>query len=453
MSIMFKSMPMEAKANATGNIVFKISTNIPDRDSDILEPLGAKLENYRNNPVVLFAHDYSSLPVGKSLWEKVYPEYIESEVEFAPTAFAQDCKKLCEGGFLNAASVGFVGLDYEPIPESKWGKRYKSWELLEWSVVPVPSNFGSLIQNAKAKGLNLDAFEKELKDLEQKNEELKEVDILVDSNTKEVFVYEDGQKTAKVKIADEYIEKLFELSETKKPDLEGNPSVWDIMDAIRMTINPTGMYQMHGPWVEDVYPIRYPSGSVIIEKEEKYYLYQYEYVDGKATLSTDYTELQEVYQPKSFNFKSGASLSSKNKKMLDEIHKQLAGCGDTLRKFIDSAGTMEDEPPEGMPPDEPMMTATRTAPAGEEKTLADYIISQHQALEEIKTQVLFLSQKLSETDQKKEASEDEINLDAIEFVPTEKNAASDELEIEPGELKELIGNLLDERLKNFEGGK
>ena len=169
MSIIFKSMPMEAKANSTGNIVFKISTNIPDRDSDILEPSGVKLENYRNNPVVLFAHDYSSLPVGKSLWEKVYPDYIESEVEFAPTAFAQDCKKLCEGNFLNAASVGFIGIESKPIDGSQWGKRYTSWELLEWSVVPVPSNFGSLIQNAKAKGLNLDAMEKELNQLEQKS--------------------------------------------------------------------------------------------------------------------------------------------------------------------------------------------------------------------------------------------------------------------------------------------
>ena len=169
MSVVFKSMPMEAKQQTNGNLIFKISTNIPDRDQDILEPMGVKLENYRNNPVVLFAHDYSSLPVGKSLWEKVYSDYIESEVEFAPTAFAQDCKKLCEAGFLNAASVGFVGLEHEPIKDSSWGKRYKSWELLEWSVVPVPSNFGSLIQNAKAKGLNLDAIEKELQDLKIKD--------------------------------------------------------------------------------------------------------------------------------------------------------------------------------------------------------------------------------------------------------------------------------------------
>jgi len=168
MSVIFKSMPMEVKSNSSNNLVFKISTNIPDRDEDILEPQGVKLENYRANPCVLFAHNYENLPVGRSVRETVYPDYIESEVEFAPTEFAQDVRKLCEGGFLRAASVGFIGHKFEPIEGSKYGKRYTEWELLEWSVVPVPSNFGSLIQNAKSKGVNLDAMEKELSQLEQK---------------------------------------------------------------------------------------------------------------------------------------------------------------------------------------------------------------------------------------------------------------------------------------------
>jgi phage head maturation protease len=170
MSAIYKALPMEIKASETGNLVFKISTKSMDRDEDIMEPMGCDLTNYRANPVVLFAHNYQSPPIGKSIRESIYPEFIESEVEFAPTDFAQDCKKLCEGGFLNAASVGFNGIESEPVQGSKWGKHYTKWELLEWSVVPVPANAGSLIQGAKAKGLNLDAMEKELKEIELKED-------------------------------------------------------------------------------------------------------------------------------------------------------------------------------------------------------------------------------------------------------------------------------------------
>lgn len=169
----FKSVPMSViKANKGDNLVFTISTNSPDRDADILEPKGCQLKNYKKNSVVLFAHDYHSLPIGKSVNIQALDNHIEAEVEFAPTSFAQEVRMLCEQGFLNAASVGFIPIEAEPI-ESKSGDdglprqgyRYKKWDLLEWSIVPVPSNFEALIQNAKAKGIELPALQEEL-DLE-----------------------------------------------------------------------------------------------------------------------------------------------------------------------------------------------------------------------------------------------------------------------------------------------
>jgi hypothetical protein len=166
-NMQYKSLSIQGKQDNKGTFVFKISTNQADRDEDILEPQGVQLDNYRKNPIVLFGHDYKSLPIGKSLRETVFPDYIESEVEFAPTEFAQQCKQLCEGGFLNAASVRFMGIESEDIPNSKYGKRYKKWDLLEWSVVPLPSNFGSLCQRAKAAGINTDAIRKELKILDE----------------------------------------------------------------------------------------------------------------------------------------------------------------------------------------------------------------------------------------------------------------------------------------------
>jgi len=484
MSIMFKSIPMEVKQRNNGNLIFKISTNIPDRDEDILEPQGVMLENYRKNSVVLFAHDYSSLPVGKSVSEKIYTDYIESEVEFAPTAFAQDCKKLCEGGFLKAASVGFIGLESEPIDGSKYGKRYKKWELLEWSIVPVPSNAASLIQNAKSKGVNLDAMEKELQDLEIKSTITKpgwdETETSFRFRVRDPGLFQEGSfRTVPIKkdkprvnsvmgrLKDEttltvqsiifpkeddwdlagakaWLKEHEDLTkggdniknkstEIKKLDLEGNPSVYDIFDAIRLAINSAGIYTIDRPYIEDLYPIKYPNGHVIIEKNEKYFLYQYEYKDKIAILSTDFIELEELYKPKGYFIKSGATLSQKTKNMLGEICESMNNCSDKLRKFIENTGIDE-------PPDE----SGKTNDIGEMK----------QALAEIKSQVLILCEK---TDikiianeifdlQKKDANKD-INLDAIEFPKPEKDAAQDKLEIKPEELKQLITEIINNQIK------
>jgi len=50
----------------------------------------------------------------------------------------------------------------------------------------------------------------------------------------------------------------------------------------------------------------------------------------------------------------------------------------------------------------------------------------------------------------KKNNEDEINLDSIELPMAEKNAALDELDIKPEELKEIIKQVIENELK---GGK
>jgi hypothetical protein len=89
----------------------------------------------------MFGHDMRELPVGASTSIEVERgrglrarwKWLEGDARAArvKNAFAQ--------GVLRAASVGFRALAWEPR-EAGRGVRFTAWELLEWSLVPVPAN-------------------------------------------------------------------------------------------------------------------------------------------------------------------------------------------------------------------------------------------------------------------------------------------------------------------------
>lgn len=136
-----------------------------DRDGDIIRLSGWKLDNYRKNPVFLWAHNYGSVPIGRA--EKVTKRKDPPRMEFQlvfPTKgiypFADMILELYEGKFINTSSVGFIPAKWEPIPEDEkgegpdnpYGRVYVNQELLELSGCAVPSNPNAL-QNA-LKGKN-----------------------------------------------------------------------------------------------------------------------------------------------------------------------------------------------------------------------------------------------------------------------------------------------------------
>lgn len=150
--------------------VFAINTDHLDRDKEVLLPGGADLKNYNKNPVVMYGHDYSSLPIGRALWTKKVKEegrdVLLSKPRFAPTQFATDVFNLVSEGFLNTASVGFMPEPFtgrtptedeiKKRPDWKDAKRvYDKWDLLEWSIVPVPSNPYALARAVINKGILL----------------------------------------------------------------------------------------------------------------------------------------------------------------------------------------------------------------------------------------------------------------------------------------------------------
>jgi len=165
-----------------------ITTPNLDRDGEILIPKGAMLDDFRQSPSVLYAHDYKGLPVGSDQWIKIVLQGILAKTVYAKHQFAEDVYQCVKDDHLRSNSVGFIPVDFHTMDTDKEGFRqcqdvlekeygipkdvsgkaktiYSKWILLEHSDVPVASNAQSL-NVAVSKGiLNLQS-ERLKKDLE-----------------------------------------------------------------------------------------------------------------------------------------------------------------------------------------------------------------------------------------------------------------------------------------------
>jgi HK97 family phage prohead protease len=135
---------------------FVISTGAVDRDRDVIDPQGWQLDNYRKNPVVLWAHNSWDLPIARTLEMGVSGDQLTATAEFAGAdvyPFADTVYQLLKGGYLRATSVGFRPLTYN-YNDARGGIDFSTQELLEFSVCPVPAN-PQCLMDAKRKGVEL----------------------------------------------------------------------------------------------------------------------------------------------------------------------------------------------------------------------------------------------------------------------------------------------------------
>ncbi len=114
-----RSETMEVRRSEKA-VVATISTAARDRHGDVIDPRGVRLERFRKNPVVLYAHDYDGLPVARSLWERVRegedgPELVAKPQFHMDTELSREVWALVEKGVLSAWSVGFIPELWEPI--------------------------------------------------------------------------------------------------------------------------------------------------------------------------------------------------------------------------------------------------------------------------------------------------------------------------------------------------
>jgi len=133
---------------------YTISGNKRDRQGEILDPKGAKVDNFLKNPVLLWGHNQTMgeepLPIGSVKEIKIYDDKINCKaIIHNITQLAKEVGELVKKGFLNTMSVGFMPLERDKSDSSIITK----WEMLEHSVVPVPAYQDALIY-AKKMGYN-----------------------------------------------------------------------------------------------------------------------------------------------------------------------------------------------------------------------------------------------------------------------------------------------------------
>ena len=131
---------------------FVISDDSLDRHGTRINPRGWDLGAFKRNPIALFGHS-NGFPIGR--WEDVRVDgsKLLGRLVMAAkgtSARIDEIASLVEQGILRAVSVGFSVLEYGTPGKSQFD--YEKQELLEVSVVSVPSNTNAI---AKARGLNI----------------------------------------------------------------------------------------------------------------------------------------------------------------------------------------------------------------------------------------------------------------------------------------------------------
>src|SRR5262245_37258474 len=129
-----------------------------DRYKEVIVASGWRLENYLRNPVIQNAHQCGDIifTIGRAEKTWVSGNALLQTWRFASNQnpFAKIARDLYRGGFLKAASVGFIPIKWEdgtgvtgdsPVPvggsptASAFTRRYTEQELIEVSAVGIPA--------------------------------------------------------------------------------------------------------------------------------------------------------------------------------------------------------------------------------------------------------------------------------------------------------------------------
>lgn len=155
-----------------------------DRDGDIIVASGLDTSNYERNPVVLYAHDYRSDPIGKTIAIKKEGERVLFTPQLAVdiSERAKMYFEMVKDGILNAFSIGFIPKEWtdRQNADGSYTRIFTKTELLEISLVPVPANSNALVlareYAGKMEGEQKQIAESIVKDLEAETSEQTRLD-------------------------------------------------------------------------------------------------------------------------------------------------------------------------------------------------------------------------------------------------------------------------------------
>lgn len=146
-----------AQATDAGARIIEViaSTAALDTHGTTFAPSGWKLERFRRNPIISWAHRRDLLPIGRAREIAVVNDALRAEIEFTPegmNAFADQVLALVRAGFLRGASVGFYPIKwaFSTDPARRGQLDFIQQELYEISLVPIPSNPETLVSRRDA---------------------------------------------------------------------------------------------------------------------------------------------------------------------------------------------------------------------------------------------------------------------------------------------------------------
>jgi len=168
-NVKFLQATFKSKNEEQRTIWAKASAPTLDRDREIIRADAWQLDEFKKHPVLMVSHDYQALWIGKV--EEITPKAdgLYFKAVFAKTAEAEETWGLIRDTGIAAFSVGFIPISSENVPVKKLGpaeqkaalaagltldssvRVYTKVQLLEISVVSVPSNTSATLLALKSK--------------------------------------------------------------------------------------------------------------------------------------------------------------------------------------------------------------------------------------------------------------------------------------------------------------
>lgn len=129
---------------AENGFLWTLSTDDLDRDGEKVNQAGWRLDTYKRNPVVLWAHDHRIPAIGRMEDPAIVDNTLKGRVvmngEWDP--FGYRINLAIQNGVLNAGSVGFIPLVIQLVmdKEDPADLIFEESELIEFSICNVPAN-------------------------------------------------------------------------------------------------------------------------------------------------------------------------------------------------------------------------------------------------------------------------------------------------------------------------